>query len=181
MKRLYIILCFIFLCYIGCKKHINEPSDVKEIKIDEVVAILLVYHTSFESPEDTVGWVGLNESMFVSNPSPAVANKSLLIGGGCLQPVAFLKFDDSLSGHSYRLNCWGKIGEQGGSLVLTTAEYDSLPRTEVQINIKDSVWTHYTSEEFFCPKDKTLQLEIYTGGIIFVSIFIDYLGIEQLD
>ena len=185
MNKLIFYLCIVFcILFNECSKNSPNESQIDDGSHnlgDDVIAIPVVYLNSFESPQDTIGWIGISYSMFVDDPLPAVGEKSLRIGGGCMQPAAYLKFDKTLSGHNYRLDCWGKTGINGGSIVLTTAEVDSLPRQEVSIEILDSVWTHYSSDIFHCPEDKTLQLDIYVGGIIFSEIYVDYLGIEQVD
>jgi hypothetical protein len=182
MKKLFLILniiiCFMFF---SCNKTPVESNESERILIDKAISIPVVYMNNFEVPEDTIGWYGLYPSMFVNEPSPVEGSRSLLIGGGCLQPTAYITFNKSLSGHSYKMNCWGKVGVNGGGLSLTIAENDSIPKPEVHISVINTVWTFYSSDKFYCPEDKTLQLEIFAGGDVSGNIYVDFLSIERSD
>lgn len=180
MKNATRLLTFIILlAIVGCKKE--SPTEQQKFR-DEVIAIPIVYMNSFESAQDTVGWQGIFQYMFVNDPAPNCGSKSLKISGGCIYPSASINFDSSLAGHSYRLNCWGKVGKDGGTIFLTTNDSLSFSPPSIYIFITDSVWTHYVSDKIlYCPENETLRLGIFSGGDNPAHIFVDWIAIEQID
>ncbi|MFB0515280.1 MAG: hypothetical protein ACETWG_01600, partial [Candidatus Neomarinimicrobiota bacterium] len=82
---------------------------------------LVIYSNSFEVPEDTSDWIGLSYRMFVEDPAPGQGTRSLLIGGGCDQPIAWIDIPCPAGDGSYRLSFWGKTGAveiDGGSVLV---------------------------------------------------------------
>ncbi len=177
--KLTTILVFIFIG--GCKKEF--PTEQKNILIDGgSIAIPIVYMNSFESAIDTIGWQGLYQYMIVDDAAPNCGNKSLKIGGGCIFPTATIDFDSTLSGHSYKLSCWGKVGKNGGKLFLTTSDDESFSPAFTTINVTDTVWTHYvTDTSFYCAANKRLRLGIFSGGDNPSHIYVDGIAIVQTD
>jgi len=181
MRNVFGLTMLIFLLiFSGCKKE--SPTELRRIYECGTVAIPIVYMNSFESAQDTTGWQGIFQYMFVNDPAPNCGSKSLKIGGGCIFPTASIDFDSTLSGHSYKLSCWAKVGENGGIIFLTTDDDKSFSPAMKIIEITDTVWTHYeTDSTFYCPPDKNLRLGIFSGGFIPGHIYIDLLSIIQTD
>ena len=174
------IILIIFSMLVGCKKEI--PTEQKQIIDGGALGIPIVYMNSFESAQDTVGWQGIFQYMFVNDPAPNCGSKSLKIGGGCIFPTASIDFDSTLSEHSYKISCWAKVGENGGMIFLTTDDEKSFSPAMKIIEITDTVWTHYeTDSTFYCPANKKLRLGIFSGGYIPGHIYVDLLSIIQID
>jgi len=177
--KLTTILVFIFIG--GCKKE--SPTEQKNILIDGgSIAIPIVYMNSFESVDDTFGWKGLYQYMIVDGAAPNCGYKSLKIGGGCIFPTATIDFDSTLSGHSYKLSFWGKVGKNGGMLFLTTNDDESFSVPAIFITEKDTAWTFFNSDSsFYCPSNKRLRLGIFSGGDNPSHIYVDRIAIVQTD
>ena len=155
MKDIFIvfIIIIIFLPVPGC----NDSLSQKLAEEDRVV-----YHNSFETDKDTTGWSSLTPDMFVDEAAPGNGTKSLHIGGGCLQPAAFLKLKDNF-GSKYKITCWGKKGNQGGFLTLSLSDsgYNS---EKSGIGIGSREWKYYESaEQFTCPKRTCNAAEHFCG------------------
>ena len=105
MNSIRIFVLSLFIALSGC---INEPITDNEVQ----------YYNSFESRQDTIGWLGLSEHMFKNEPSPNGGNKSLYVGGGCVQPAASLEIKNLPSG-SYNISFWAKIEDQNQSGTIT--------------------------------------------------------------
>jgi len=167
----YVAGLMLFCCVIiSCGKESTKPAPS------------LAYFNSFESAEDTAGWQGIKEEFFVPHPAPYGGNRSLHIGGGCIQPTAYLTLPPQAGDRNYRISCWGKAPEQSqaGNVILTTT-YIGVEREYIQLIINHKEWTFYKSEEsLFCPANYSLRIEIYIGGIVPAYMFIDCIKIEEV-
>jgi len=167
------IACVMFFCCIifSCEgKKSIQPT------------LRFVYFNSFESAEDTTGWWGIGERMFIGDPSPEGGKRSLYIGGGCIQPTAFIILPSPIEDGYYRISCWGKVkeGSFGGVIVLAIAD-EGEKRPEIQLGIHNKEWTFYQSEKtLHCPANSKLRLEIWIGGFIPAYMFIDCIKIEKV-
>lgn len=173
-------------CIISCEQFFN-PIDPDEslYRTDPQGPAGLrgeaVYYTSFESAEDVNGWEGIIPEMLYNDPSPGGGNKSLHIGGGCLQPEAHIDLPDISSEGNYTISCWGKPDVGQGWIVLTLAGEKHSERPEAIISIRESGWTNYNSSEtIYCPKGKSLRIEIYCGGAVYEAIYIDQLTVHMV-
>lgn len=139
----------------------------------------LIYSCSFESAADTIGWQGISPEMFVDDPAPNCGNQSLYIGGGCIMPTAMIILDATASSGKYRLTFWGKKGEEGGNVKLVVVheqEYIS----EIEIHIDSEEWKFYQIEKNLVSQPNSqLLLEFWVGGIVFNSMFVDGIKVEQ--
>lgn len=140
----------------------------------------VIYTNSFESPEDTTGWIGLSPDMFVADPAPGEGTYSLLIGGGCTQPTAWIDIPCTTGVATFCLSFWGKAGlvtPYGGSVSLAPADW-YLPDTENLTIGTDSLnWRYYQAEkDFYLDRIDTLQIQIWAGGFIYDDVQID--GLE---
>jgi hypothetical protein len=168
----FILASVLALCCTSCEKGaLNSPSRGN-----------FYYFNSFETAADTNGWNGILQNMFVPDPAPNSGEKSLDIGGGCVQPTAWMVFPTAQADGSYKLQCWGKIDQENQSgQVILRLEGDDTFSMEIVAFIKDRTWTFYESDRaLFCPKGKQLRLEMIVGGIIFASMHIDGLTITRI-
>lgn len=154
------------------------------LDFDECLGENVIYFNSFESDEDTAGWHFIPE-MFVNDPAPKCGTKSLYIGGGCLQPTAWLTLPFRPNDGHYSIGCWGKIDTTyyvgAGGIVLTTSEPVG-ERPEIDIIVETEDWIYYESEDsLFCTSNNSLRIEIYCGGYIPVYMLIDCLKVEQIE
>jgi hypothetical protein len=154
----------------SCEKRGTEPTGEP------------FYFNSFESTQDTTGWHGVAAAMFVSDPAPAGGKQSLHIGGGCIQPAAYIDLPQQTRGGYYRLRCWGKlvdISQRGSIGLVVNAETEQ--RREIHLVISDTAWTSYESEEpFRCPADHHMRMEILIGGFVPASMFVDCIAVERI-
>lgn len=141
-----------------------------------------LYFSSFESAQDTTGWHGVNAAMFVGDPAPNGGEQSLYVGGGCIQPAAYIDLPSQTGGGHYRLRCWGKLADisQRGNIGLVL-DAETGQRTEISLTISDTVWTSYESDEPLCCRaDHHLRLEILIGGFVPASMFVDCIAVERI-
>jgi hypothetical protein len=162
-----ILLCCFSL--VSCDERATEPTGSP------------LYFNSFESVVDTTGWFGVTEAMFVTDPAPAGGNQSLHIGGGCLQPTAYIDLQTpALSGY-FKVSCWGKLEHitHGGSIGLVI-DAGTEQRREIHLIVSDTVWTFYESEESIrCPPTQNLRLEVFIGGFVPAGMFVDCIKVER--
>ena len=167
--NVYKMLASIFMLqlFLSCDENPFEPK------------YETIYDCSFESPQDTTGWKGITPEMFVNDPAPDGGEKSLYIGGGCMKPAAQIILESHIINGKYRLYCWGKKGESGGNVKLILAQnHDYFDQIELNINSQD--WKLYQIEGVLkCNETSQLRLELWVGGIVYNSMFIDRLKVEK--
>jgi len=167
----YVAGVMLFCCIIvSCGEKCTEPTPS------------LIYFNSFESAEDTTGWQGITEEMFVGDPALGGGNRSLYIGGACLQPAAYLDLPPQTEGGNYRISCWGKIVKvsQVGRITLEIAQEGGQPR-EIQLEVNSEGWKFYESEgSLHCPANHGLRLEIWIGGFVPAHMFVDCIKTEKV-
>jgi hypothetical protein len=168
----YVVSALLFCCtIISCGKKCTEPTPS------------LVYFNSFESAEDTTGWQGVSEEMLVGDPAPDGGNRALSIGGGCIQPAAYIDLPRQSEDGNYRVSCWGKASElpQTGEIVLAITDGGGQSRG-IQLEIDSEDWRFYVSQGYlYCPADHGLRLEIWIGGLVPAHMFIDCVKVEKVD
>ena len=143
----------------------------------------IVYLTSFESAQDTTGWQGITDKMFVCDPAPGAGIRSLHIGGGCIQPAAYIDLPPQTSPGNYVVSCWGKVPQvtRPGRIVLQIAQ-EGGEGWEVQLIVDSEDWTFYKSEESLrCSEDCTLRLQVWIGGFAPAHMFVDCIKIERVE
>jgi len=164
----------IFSCY-----HSTSPSFQED---QEPSFPIIVYFNSFESSADSANWVGVYPSQFVSDPSPGGGEKSLHIGGGCLQPTAYIDLPVQPDSGNYTISCWGKRGIGVGSVILTICDETYHDGTELTLRINQDDWTYIQSEEsIYCAPGKQLRLELWCGGYAPQTMFVDQIKIERVN
>ena len=172
MKYHSFFVCILILSIlVSCKKkNPLEPGSV------------FFYFNSFETAGDANDWHGVHSEMFVEDPAPNGGQKSLRIGGGCVQPTAWLTFSELERSRTFKLSCWGNVIEDGqvGTLtlyVMNGEEYGS----SISIQIEGGEWTLYESDNLLvCPSGKHLRLEIMIGGIVGATMHLDCLAVEMV-
>ena len=139
------------------------------------------YFTSFENASDAEGWTGIGVEMFVEDPAPNSGDRSLLIGGGCIQPTAKVTLPEIRVGGFYTISCWGKIDPDfhGGSVILALSHNEE-ESFQIELRIDRQGWYFYSSEEsIYCPASESLQIQIRVGGIVYDCMKLDGLKIEK--
>jgi hypothetical protein len=162
-----LLCCVTFSCGEKCTRSVPE----------------IVYFISFESAEDTTGWQGITDKMFVRDPAPGAGARSLQIGGGCLQPAAYIDLPPQAGPGNYVISCWGKAPRvsRPGRIVLQIAQEGGEGR-EVQLIVDSEDWTSYKSEESLrCSEDCTLRLQVWIGGFAPAQMFVDCIKIEKVE
>lgn len=144
---------------------------------------VILYYNSFESASDTTGWTGITDDMFVSEPSPGGGEQSLCIGGGCIQPTAYIVMRPQVTDTFYSLSCRGKLHDesQRGAVVLATNE-ERDKREAIGLLIDCAAWRPYLSATpLYCPAGAELRIEISIGGLIGASMLLDCIKVEVAD
>ncbi|MFB0517052.1 MAG: T9SS type A sorting domain-containing protein [Candidatus Neomarinimicrobiota bacterium] len=144
---------------------------------------LVIYNNSFEVPEDTTDWVGLGYWMFVEDPAPGQGSRSLLVGGGCLQPAAWIDIPCTTGDGTYRLSFWGKAGEVtpgSGCVVVGPADWYAPATKMVEVCTDSLNWTFYQAEkDLQIGGIDSLRIQIWVGGIIYDDMQIDNLEVVK--
>ena len=175
MKYFRLIFCLLLILSFGGCQRINLLGPGSNLDI--------FYYNSFESAEDADGWQGIMSEMFVEEPAPNGGEKSLLIGGGCIQPTASITFPKLERSTSLKLSCWGKVREehQSGMLILRVID-EAENFQSISITLQGNEWKHYETEgSLLCPSGKQLRLEIMIGGIVGASMNLDRLTIDMVE
>jgi hypothetical protein len=165
----FLLILSVFIILWSCTDNWEEGP---LIKVD------LVYTNSFESANDTLGWIGLDTSFFKSEPSPGGGARSLLIGGGCIQPTAKYSMIIKQQG-DYVLSCWGKSYQPSMSGIIAISKTQNAYDTEsARIQIDSTDWKYNKSPNLYCYKGDTLNILIMVGGIKYDAVYIDNLKLE---
>jgi hypothetical protein len=172
MKTSISIACLLlfFLFVAACDKRGVEPRG------------RAIYFNSFETAQDTIGWIGVTAAMFVNDPAPEAGDRSLHIGGGCIQPAAYIDLPEQADAGHYRVCCWGKLEDssQGGSVGLVV-DAETEQRREIHLVVNRTEWTFYASEEIIrCPAHHRMRLEIMIGGFVPAGMFVDAITAERI-
>jgi len=168
-----IVLLIIALLFQSCSDKTPTSSE-DQLKNDTF------YFNSFETDKDTTGWIGLYKNMFADDPCPENGKRSILIGGGCPQPAAYIELP-SLNEGNYKFSFWAKMGQQSQSahvILKISGNIDESKNIIVEVNGTD--WKSYQSQQnLYVPADKKLSLEIWVGGIVLADVYIDNIKIEK--
>jgi hypothetical protein len=168
----YVALMTLLCCVtVSCDKKSTRPAPVG-----------VVYFNSFESAQDTTGWQGITDKMFVPDPAPGAGIRSLLIGGDCIQPAAYLDLPYQVGPGDYVVSCWGKVPQvsQPGGIVLQIAQEGGEAR-QIQLRVDSENWTfHKSRESLRCPEGCTLRLQVWIGGFVPANMFVDCIKIEKV-
>ena len=169
-------LLFLPMMTLSCGDACQNPAGD-----DDPVQTL--YFTSFETAADIEGWHGVGEGSLRDDPAPGGGERSALIGGGCIQPAAYILLDAQEEDAVYSLSCWGKLSDesQPGGIALATGETLE-ERTACGVRIETEYWRFYRSEDqIVCPAGQDMRIEIYIGGYIGASMFVDRLAVELVE
>lgn len=138
----------------------------------------VVYSNSFESPADTVGWIGYGTMQFRNDVPPGGGQHSLFVSGGCTVPHAAFKIGRVARDSRFVVKFWGKNLGNGGSVGLG---FGPGPFGGIAVSVDDTVWTQYESQDIlYCPADSTLWLTLNAGGIVASSMLVDNIQVLQL-
>lgn len=167
-KRSLSALFFVLLFIPACDKYENLLSPQEDD---------IIYFNSFESPVDTIGWVGVSTKDFRNEAPSGGGRQSVYVSGGCIIPHCSYTFNPGSQGNFYELQAWGKNLAIGGFLTL------SLPNTggEIWIGIQDSSWHFYQSQDsLYVPPGVDLQITMNAGGIILSAILVDLVKVIRV-
>lgn len=143
----------------------------------------IVYFSSFESAEDTTGWQGITDKMFVRDPAPGAGIQSLYVGGGCIQPTAYIDLPPQTGPGNYAVSCWGKVPQvtRPGRIVLQIVQ-EGRDAREIQLRVDREDWTFYESKESLrCSEDCALRLQVWIGGFVPANMYVDCIKIEKVE
>lgn len=136
-----------------------------------------IYFSSFESPQDTVGWRG--GMQFRNEAAPNGGRQSVFISGGCVHPHADIEFDGIDQDSHLLLRCWGKNLASGGGVELHVA--DDWSKT-IHIFVADSTWKFYESADtLFWPAHQRLNLSMSSGGFKPSAMLVDRIEVIRID
>jgi len=141
-----------------------------------------LYLNSFESAEDTTGWRGITDKMFVPDPAPGAGARSLCIGGGCIQPAAYIDLLAQSGPGDYVVSFWGKVPQmtRPGRIVLRIAREGGEGKV-MELPVGSQEWTfHKSRESLRCAENCALRLELWIGGFAPAHMFVDCIKIERV-
>jgi hypothetical protein len=151
----YIILA---ISLTGCSK--NETTDSP------------AYQSSFESLNDTAGWIGISPLMFINEGGKNyIAFKKSASG-----PAASMEVN-ILNEGNYKLSCTGKSNLNGGYICLKNSPLINSDARCIYINSAE--WTTYSSSEIYCPANSRLVIEIFAGGDIPSDLYLDEISLTR--
>lgn len=174
MPSVLILLPLLSLTLLACGDSCQNP-------VGDNSPVQVLYFTSFETESDIEGWVGLEIGNLLEDPAPGSGGRSVLVGGGCVQPAAYIVLEARERDADYSLSCWGKLTDdsQPGAVVLATGAPGG-ERTGCGITVESENWRFYRSEnQINCPAGRELRIEVYIGGIIGASMKVDGLTVES--
>ncbi len=138
----------------------------------------VVYSNDFESPADTVGWVGYGSMQLRDDVPPGGGRYSLFVSGGCIGPHASFRIMKASGDSRFILRFWGKRLINGGGVGLGFSES---PTGGIGVSVADSTWTHYESQDIlYCPADSSLWLTMVSGGFIPGAMLVDNIEVVQV-
>jgi hypothetical protein len=136
-----------------------------------------IYFSSFESPEDTVGWRGGLE--FRNEAPPNGGQQSVFISGGCVFPHAYIELNGIEKDSRLLLRCWGRDLRIGGSVTLQVV--DDWYKT-IHVLVADSTWKSYqSSDTLFWPANHRLRLSMSSGGFAASAMLVDQIEVIGVD
>lgn len=139
----------------------------------------VVYSNGFESPADTVGWAGYGTMQLRDDVPPGGGKHSLFVSGGCIVPHASFRILKASRDSRFVLRFWGKKLINGGGVGLGFSES---PAGGIGVNVADSVWTYYESQDiFYCPADSSVWLTLISGGFVPGAILVDNIEVVQVN
>ena len=178
MKKLTIVVLLFSLSplALSCGDSCHDP-------IGDGDPARIIYFNSFETNDDAAGWTGISEGDLIGEPAPGGGEHSLRIGGGCVQPTAYIVLEPQDVEAVYSLSCWGKLFDEsqpGGVVLATDEKWDQRRSTALVVDAGD--WGFYRSkDQIVCPAGQRLRIEIYIGGIMGGSMMIDNITVEAVD
>lgn len=142
----------------------------------------VIYHSSFESPQDTVGWTGYAGIRRYEDAAPDGGNYSLLVSGGCPIPHALYEIGPFPRNASLIIEGWGRSLDAGGGVVIQTSYFGERRRRYTGFSIQTEEWTFFQSEEPFpVKKGDVLYIHISAGGIVSGTVLVDLLTVREVN
>lgn len=169
MKEILIGIIIYFSMF-GCSDSVSPENDN------------IIYFNSFEAESDFDGWEGISQDNWKSDVPNAGSKKSVFISGGCVMPHARYVFNSKLPQGYYTIECWGKAYPKtfGGAVLLKYQINENYNYSFVNIEFRDSVWTHKISDTLFFDKSYNLTIEMNAGGFIASAMLIDNLIVKKI-
>jgi hypothetical protein len=144
----------------------------------------IIYSNSFETSEDTTAWSGYGNWGITVDPAPDQGTRSFLIGGGCIQPAAWIDVPCTTGAGRYRLSLWGKAVYSewsGGSVALSRAAWEPSEEPKIEIHVVEPSWTPHSSEiDITLEENDTLRIQIQVGGYIYDEMLLDALEVTRI-
>ena len=138
----------------------------------------IVYSNGFESGADTAKWIGYGSMQLSNDVPPGGGNRSLFVSGGCTVPHAAFRIGEVSQDSRFILRFWGKRLFGSGGVGLG---FSQSPTSGIGVNVVDSTWTHYESQDvFYCPADSTLWLNVNAGGFVAGAILVDDIQVVKV-
>ena len=138
----------------------------------------IVYSNGFETGADTAEWIGYGSMQLSNDVPPGGGNRSLFVSGGCTVPHAAFRIGEVSQDSRFILRFWGKRLFGSGGVGLG---FSQSPTSGIGVNVVDSTWTHYESQDvFYCPADSTLWLNVNAGGFVPGAILVDDIQVVKV-
>jgi hypothetical protein len=137
-----------------------------------------IYQNDFENANDLFGWIGLSDAN-LSNDFYS-GKSSLILSGGCIQPVTKYEFTLQEEG-DYSISCFGKTVEDNQTCRLVLSRNIDSETSYVAVEIKGNNWKFYESTNIHFQKGEKAMLYLNLGGIIAATSYIDNLKISKME
>ncbi|MFH1196984.1 MAG: hypothetical protein V1720_14905 [bacterium] len=160
------LLILLFVIY-SCSDEILQPG------------INDFYYSSFENEKDTIDWTGLTGANFSNEACPGGGGKSVIIGGGCIQPAATLKLGTAPADGKLKMSFQAKMLQESQSAGLFLLKYsgneiiDSIAATVNSID-----WSSYESSSILnVSEGDSLRIDFFVGGFVLAEVMLDQLRV----
>lgn len=159
-------MIFLLLIY-SCTDEILEPG-AKDF-----------YYNSFEVETDARGWEGISEGNFCGEAAPEGGNKSVIIGGGCVQPAASLNLGAVQSSAKLRICFQAKMVQENQGACLYLINYSGNEILDsIAVSVSGNYWKGYDSNSSLnVTRGDSLRIDVIAGGYFAAEVMLDCLRI----
>lgn len=164
----FLMLAFIFI-HCGDSEELVDPKNPSGV----------LYFNSFENSDDLNefdGYAGELSDDVMDN----AGDSCMVVNGGCIVPHAYLDLGPFNDDKLLKMSVYAKyLGSFGGGI---TARNISDFTQSLELNVQDSVWTFYeTDNNLELLAGDTLRINFISGGLVCAPSAFDLFTIEEVE